>query len=61
MAKGTNKTIKSLLNKALEVLINRQEKLGNEVDKIREMLKINEYEIEQGKLKNKIRDKIINK
>ena len=47
MAKGTNKTIKSLLNKALEVLINRQEKLGNEVDKIREMLKINEYDHEK--------------
>ena len=36
--------MKSLLNKALEVLIKRQDKLGNEVEKIKKMLKVTEYD-----------------
>ena len=39
--------MKSLLNKALEVLIKRQDKLGNEVEKIKKMLKVTEYDHEK--------------
>ena len=39
--------MKSLLNKALEVLIKRQDKLGNEVEKIKKMLKVSEYDHEK--------------
>ena len=39
--------MKSLLNKTLEVLIKRQDKLGNEVEKIKKILKVTEYDHEK--------------
>ena len=39
--------MKSLLNKALDILIKQQDKLGNEVEKIKKMLKVTEYDHEK--------------
>ena len=45
--KGTSKAVKSLLKKALKVLMKQQDKLGNEIEKIKLMLKVIEHDHEK--------------
>ena len=45
--KGTSKAMKSVLNKALKVLMKQQDKLANEIEKIKLMLKVIEHDHEK--------------